>query len=146
MTGIRNLLCNNGFGYIWIAQHVKQEKTFLFKFVSSLKYQLVQEWFGTIRDSSKLSSYFHFKSEFKHEAYLNYVKIRKFRYALATLRSSSHNLEIERGGYNNTPKENRICELCNSAIETEYHFVLVCSSLRCIREKYIPQKIYYKYQ
>ena len=74
--------------------------------------------------------------------YLEYVTIRKFRNALSKLRTSSHGLEIERGRYNNIEKDQRICKLCKTDIETEIHFVLKCPSLTVIREKYIPSKFF----
>ncbi len=58
----------------------------------------------------------------------------------ASLRTSSHDLAIERGRYHNTPRENRICAVCHSGIETEYHFTLVCSCYRDLRVKYISDK------
>ena len=40
---------------------------------------------------------------------------------------SSHKLHIERGRYENVPRDERFCKFCNmSQIESEYHFLLVC--------------------
>lgn len=142
VSGVRKLLCTNGFGYVWYDQYVSQENIFISKFVQCLKDQYFQGWLETITNSSKLYSYSQYKFQLIHETYLNCVRIRKFRCSLAKLRSSSRNLEIERGRYNDTPKFNRICKLCHSAIETEFHFVLVCSKLLKRREKYIPKKYF----
>jgi hypothetical protein len=57
------------------------------------------------------------------------VTIRKFRNALAKLRFSSHDLEIEKGRYQNILREHRICKLCHEAIGNEYQLVLVCKKV-----------------
>ena len=65
----------------------------------------------------------------------------RFKYSLARFRTSSHDLEIEKGRYNRTSshdleiekgrynrirREDRLCKLCNlHQIETEYHFYLL---------------------
>ena len=77
-----------------------------------------------------------------HETYLDVLNVRKFRCALARLRTSSHDLGIERGRYENIPRHERICKLCGSGVENEIHFVLLCPSLSQLRTKYIPPKYY----
>lgn len=74
--------------------------------------------------------------------YLECVTVNFFRNALGKLRTSSHDLEIERGRYSNTERNQRKCKLCNTEIETEYNFVLKCPRLTSLREKYIPSKFY----
>ena len=55
---------------------------------------------------------------------------------------SYHNLAIERGRYENTPRDERICKNCNlNMVENEYHFLLVCPMYRDLRRKY--SKMYY---
>ena len=55
------------------------------------------------------------------------MKNRKYRHALAKLRTSSHNLEIERGRHTRpvTPADLRICTVCN-VVEDEEHLLLHC--------------------
>ena len=53
-SGIRKLLCSNGFGYIWYNQSVLNERSFFKSFVQKLKDQYIQEWQSLINDSSKL--------------------------------------------------------------------------------------------
>ena len=144
VTGVKNLLMNNGFGNFWIEQSVNNEKVFIQQFVLRLKDQFLQNWHSDVSHSSKLSLYVNYKLTFEHKIYLECVTIRKFRNALSKLRTSSHDLEIERGRYLNIEKKQRQCKLCNNDIETEFHFVLKCPILLHIREKYIPPK-FYKY-
>ena len=53
-------------------------------------------------------------------------------------------LACTEGRYNNTPFVERLCPLCKSDIETEFHFLLVCQNLSQIRSKYISF-IWYTY-
>jgi diphthamide biosynthesis methyltransferase len=46
------------------------------------------------------------------------------------------NLNIEKGRYLNTPAEDRICKLCNSGVEDEFHFIIICSKLQSCREEF----------
>ena len=57
----------------------------------------------------------------------NLLKNRKYRHALAKLRTSSHNLEIERGRHSRpaTPADLRICTVCN-VVEDEEYMLLHC--------------------
>ena len=52
---------------------------------------------------------------------------KKYKMVLTRFRLSSHELHIERGRYENIPRDERICQCCNmSQIESEYHFLFVC--------------------
>ena len=43
---------------------------------------------------------------------------------------------IEKGRYLNTPAEDRICKLCNSGVEDEFHFTIICSKFQSCREEF----------
>ena len=73
------------------------------------------------------------------EDYLTSIRSEKLRMPITRLRLASHDLEIEIGRHNRIDRNNRICKLCNSnAIETEFHFVMVCPLYKDLRRKYIP--------
>ena len=40
----------------------------------------------------------------------------------------------------NIPQEQRLCKVCISNIEDEYHFVLQCNAYNDMRNLYIPKK------
>ena len=42
----------------------------------------------------------------------------------------------------NIPREQRLCKVCISDIEDEYHFVLQCNAYSDLRNLYIPKKLY----
>ena len=86
-----------------------------------------------ITENRKLSLYASFKTIFKFESYLDYIKDFTARCTLAKLRMSAHNLQIETGRFskNKTPRDERFCPYCKTlntlAVEDEVHFLLVCS-------------------
>jgi hypothetical protein len=61
-------------------------------------------------------------------------KLRTYR-KLKT-RISNSNLNIEKGRYLNTPVEDRICKLCNSGVEDEFHISIICSKLQSCCEEF----------
>ena len=82
-------------------------------------------------------TYSRFKHNFNFEKYLDSITDSKLRREFSRFRLSSHQLAIEKGRYNNTPREQRKCTCCNqNVIENEYHFLLVCQAYRQLRIKY----------
>ena len=133
---IKNILDDLGFSNIWIHQNdidipfnlIKQRLLDTYK----------QSWYSTINNSNRLETYARCKHEFEIEKYLDFMKEKKFKFALTQFRLSSHNLAIERGRFENIARTERVCVLCNSnLVENEYHFLLVCSLYRELRKQYL---------
>ena len=100
----------------------------------------MQGWNEEISNSSRANAY-SLIADFNFKCYLDFVTIRKFRYAFTRLRVASHRLEIEAGRWhktNRTPAEERKCVNCNS-LEDEFHFVLECSLYQDLRQIYIKR-------
>ena len=125
---VKQLLQSTGFNYVWEMQDIQNESSFISAFVQRLIDQYIQNWFSEININRKLILYKDFKLNFTHEYYLDIISVRKFRHALAQIRTGHHPLEIERGRYVNIPREQRLCNVCTSDIEDEYHFVLRCNA------------------
>jgi hypothetical protein len=143
VTKLKHILQRNGFGNVWENQGVGNELYFIKIFIQRLKDQHLQDWNQTVTSSSKLSTYVKFKHCFVYERYLDVLNIRKFRYIYASFRSSSHDLEIERGRYHNIERSQRICRLCDeNVVEDEFHFLLCCDLYHDLREMYIPYKYF----
>ena len=64
-------------------------------------------------NSSKLLFLRTVKSEYKMEQYLKTIKNPNIRKSFTQFRVSNHKLQIERGRYENIPREKRTCKLCN---------------------------------
>ena len=101
--------------------------------------QFTQKWKAEIQTSSKGLFYKHFKNSLHFENYLllpNYISR-----PLLKIRTTNHKLPIETGRWENVPKENRTCKLCNSpAVADELHYLLNCQALSTLRSKHL-----YKY-
>ena len=87
-----------------------------------------------------LQKYILFKHNFKLDKYLKLNIEEKYKTALARFRTSSHNIAIETGRYENISRDQRTCISCNmKVIEDEYHFLSVCPKHRELRIKYFKQ-------
>ena len=61
----------------------------------------------------------------------------KYRTIITRWRLSNFDLHIEKGRYNQTPRELRLCNSCQQGrIEDEHHVIFDCSLYKDIREKY----------
>ena len=60
---------------------------------------------------------------------------REQKSLLSQLMYGTLGLEIERGKFTKTPRENRICTLCNEAVESETHFLFDCIKLTKTRNE-----------
>ena len=109
-----------------------------------LKEKFEKTFFSTIgstkgvnkKTGNKLRTYAKFKINYEIENYLNCRLPKHITSAIAKLRTSTHNLEIETGRYirPRIPPENRICKCCSSsAIEDETHFLLNCTAYTELR-------------
>lgn len=80
---------------------------------------------GTSKNSSgnKLRTYKKFKNSFTFESYLH-IGSKSNRQIITKFRVSAHDLEIEKGRYIGVKAENRICKLCETEVEDEFHFLL----------------------
>ena len=70
-----------------------------------------------------------------------YTQYCQYKKLICKLRLSSHCLCIETGRYKNVPLERRICSMCKSDVEDEYHFMLKCPAYNNLRKRYL--KPYY---
>ena len=137
---VKQVLQNNGFGYIWDQQEIANEKQFFKQLEQCLRDQFIQKWHEELEKSSKLELYNGFKVHFQSETYLDVLKIFKYRHIYATFRLSCHDLEIEVGRHRDIDRELRKCPFGCDRIEDEYHFLLVCDKFKEIRNQYIPFK------
>jgi len=82
---------------------------------------------------NKLRTYRKLKANFEAEKFLH-TDVDK--YSISTfvrVRISNCNLDIERGRYSKLPVEQRICRLCSSEVEDEFHFIMHCPKLSAYR-------------
>ena len=93
--------------------------------------KFIQEWAADIADTNKhpiLRTYRYNKSSFRTEPYLYLVNDKRFRRAISRLKCSSHILNVEKGRYTRprTPRDERLCNMCN-CVDDELHFITACA-------------------
>ena len=133
---IKRILQCHGFEYIW-----RDQNEICIPFLS-IRQRILdtykQTWYSEINNSSRLDAYRLFKHNFELESYLNIEMNKKYKLALTRFRTSSHSLMIETGRYDDTARNQRICQFCNMGkVEDEYHFLLVCPYYRDLRRKFL---------
>ena len=138
---VKNLLFTTGFGDVWLAQGVANERVFLKQFKLRLRDMYMQDWRGTLYNKPKCRSYCHYVDSLKYHTYLSDIHIEKHRIALSRLRVSAHRLRIETGRWERPPLAvaTRKCYFCDN-LEDECHFVLECPAYEELRERYIPYR------
>ena len=104
--------------------------------------QYNQTSLGTINSISKLKLLSRLKETPGRESYLKDVEISKHRVALTRFRLCSHSLEIERGRYQNSNRQERLCQYCKAhgrdEVEDEGHFLISCPLYSELRERLLP--------
>ena len=143
-TQIRNLLFRMGFGDVWLNQGVGQVPQFIKVFKTRVLDIDIQTQISDIQDMDKLRTYRLLKHDFGCEEYMFCITNRSFRTVFSKLRGGFLRIACNEGRYNNRSFDERLCPLCKTDIETEYHFLLVCPNLSHIRSKYISF-IWYTY-
>ncbi|MCU7801369.1 MAG: reverse transcriptase family protein, partial [gamma proteobacterium symbiont of Lucinoma myriamae] len=110
-------------GFAFVAQNL----SLLSEQITSIKQRIndiiTQDEVGQLYSSSKLEL---FQSIFNRERLPFMDKLNKIdeRAVLSKLLFSAHELSIEKGRYNNIPRNERVCNSCNAnKIETERHFI-----------------------
>ena len=80
------------------------------------------KWATQSSNKPKLRSYVQFKQHYFTENYINLNLNREQRSILAQVRCGTLPLKIETGRFVGTPKENRLCDICNNGqVEDEFH-------------------------
>ena len=69
-------------------------------------------------------------------AYMDTHLSHGLRCAIGQVRTSSHQLEIERGRFRGIPTEDRLCQLCQREPETEFHYICRCTAYYEIRGRF----------
>ena len=114
---IKDILCTYDFWYVW------ENQRFVNLLIQVMKDHFLIEWNDGINSNRNLCDYVYFKMHFGYEMILDILKVRKFRSLYCKFRLSCHYLEINRGRFNNTERENRKCNFFKNKVENEYHFL-----------------------
>ena len=121
----------------WESQNSGHTNKFMLLFKESIVRIFTQQWRKDIESSSKLRTYALVKKDLCVEPYILHIRGNHLITAMARYRMSSHDLNIERGRYNNpiTPMNQRIYTMCESnEIDNEMHFLLHYNAMNNKRE------------
>ena len=97
------------------------------KITMKLSYNKV--WKSRIQETSKGKFFTDIKKDISFEPYLSSALTCGERIVITKLRTSDHDLEIEKGRRHIPviPRENKLCKFCdNNQIEEEIHFIFEC--------------------
>ena len=133
---VKHLLESLGFNNVWLNQGVGNINRFMLIFRERLTDTFIQNWNERIHTSTRARSYSLF-CDFSYKAYLEVLKIEKYRMAMSRIQLSSHRLMIETDRWHcphSIPYEERKCIVCDT-IDDEFHFILECSRYAGIRKK-----------
>ena len=133
---MKQAIDNLGFSQYWYFGNAdaKMYPTFF----ERAKDQFIQIWKAEISECSKLEYYCKYKTCFMFEPYLSNIKNYRIRVELTRFRLSAHSLAIETGRFLNIDRKDRICLFCNQRkVESEFHFLLICTKFRDLRSKYL---------
>ena len=124
--------------HVWRNQRVENPKLLLNLVKTKLKVQYEHTFFQKLNSDiganntsgNKLRTYKIVKSQYVLEHYMKLNLPRNVSTAIAKVRLSAHDLEIERGRRTKpkpTPVHERLCKFCNlNSVEDEIHFVTTC--------------------
>ena len=139
---VKQILSNAGYGDIWCQQgaNSSDDRLFLCNFLQRLVDIDKQIWSTNINAMSRLYLYRNFKSSNSYEFYLAHVDSWFHRTTLSKFRCGCFDLEVNKGRRIGTPRDMRLCTLCNlSKVEDEFHFLLECPIYYELRLLYLPR-------
>ena len=136
---IKVQLCELGMPDLWYGQG-----NLIFKVHFPLiKQGIIDSYIHVFQSSMSVSSkcflYRHIVDNFSLQYYLCKRIPNIYKKQLAKIRLSSHQLSIESGRHQNIARHERLCPICNSELEDEYHFILICHAYSDLRKKYIKR-------
>ena len=136
-----NVLCENGFTFVWLNQGVGCVKSFLASFKQHVLDCRWQDWDSHIQNSDRFSLYRLLKTNHLTEPYMT-MNINKFvRCVLTKFRFGVSRIAAHDQRYKNDER-NLMCPMCKANREDEIHFVFCCPALDDLRSKHIPSKFY----
>ena len=142
VSSIRDLLCVNGYGYVWLTGEVGNKTLFFARLKQTLIDNFVQNWNSDMRSDINCSFYYGFKPIIEKETYLINVNLKlylrnvllKFRIGVSEI--NSHRFKFSK---DDTLKQ---CPFCvRYYLENESHVLFVCPFYNDLRIKYFVENV-----
>ena len=133
---VKQTLCKQGFGIVWLHQGVGSDKQFISEFKDRIISNFQQDWHAKMEDHERYNWFFAFKSVFQVEKYIlslddKWMRSCMLRFRLRTLGFNAHKLWFQISSYSDEH-----CPVCKNAVEDEKHFLFECKAYELVREKY----------
>ena len=150
VTFVRNILESCGLSKLWEHQTIPKDVDVLKKINLVLKKQYENTFFNELNSTSgisksgrnKLRTYAKIKDIYEIEPYMSSTTLSiQLKRAIAQIRTSSHDLEIERGRRHRpkpTPANEHYCKKCIHKVEDETHFISECPLYTILRTELLP--------
>ena len=141
MKNLKSIFDNCGFSYIFYEGVSLRNRLYICDLIKqNLNDQFEQEWRDHCQNSSKGKSYRLFTNDiFEIQNYITSEICNNEIRTLARFRCTNHKLPIEIGRWINLDREERMCNLCESDIGDEFHYVMQCPFLNFERSLYLPE-------
>ena len=136
---VKNILVKCGLINIWDSQSFPNDKWLKLTIKQKLKDLYINSWFSKIENNDSCHTYRLIKKKFGLEKYLIQTPPALLKYMIK-FRTNNHRLPIEVGRWSNLETRERICNLCNSSIGDEYHYIFECNSFSDQRKNLISKK------
>ena len=144
VTRIKRVLCENGFGFLWMCENVSDENYVLTELKSRLTDIFIQTWNMKMSNNVHCEIYYSFKSMITPELYLSSrfydtnlrISLTRFRCGVSHLNAHRYRF------YTNLNLKN--CPFCPDKIENEMHVLFFCKAYTTIRKKFIHEKFLQK--
>ena len=144
VTRIKKVLCENGFGFLWMCENVSNENYVLTELKSRLTDIFIQTWNMKMSNNVHCEIYYSFKSMITPELYLSSkfydtnLRNSLTRFRCGVSRLNSHRYRF----YTDLSLKN--CPFCPEKIENEMHVLFFCKAYTFIRKKFIDEKFLQK--
>ena len=138
---VKGILDDCGLSYIWHNQSFSSISSLKRQVFHSLLDQFTQSWRSDVFASPKGMNYRIFKERLQLENYLLKLPFKKCK-LLCRFRCCNFKLPIETGRWNNTPRSERKCNICNSNDSgDEFHYLFRCKDAAILeaRNRYLPR-------
>ena len=123
---VESLLKKYGFGFIFNAEDDTKISFIQKKIETFLKKLFIEGAISNMTTPTSKMLLFAGMVDGSKPLYISKVSCVKNRVLLSKMRMSDHDLEVQKGRYNNTPRNERVCMHCNTQVENEEHFMLHC--------------------
>jgi hypothetical protein len=135
VTNVKNLLCCNGFGIVWLCGEVGNEKEFLSMFKLRLRDCFCQEWFSHLENSTHFQLYNCFKTCLEREKYVDSLASNNYLKTLVRFRLGVSEINAHRHRFSAIHNK-RFCPFCPLTIEDESHVVFTCPEYADLRNRF----------